>query len=108
MHTWGSGSKRPKTNAKDRLRSISGPFVCHSRLKKRMISRRNVKEALIMTSISGCAEGKGRHLSWLYKLTYVPNVGNCPAATETPVRSLCSWDDTSSRILLTSSLYVRS
>ncbi len=43
-------------------------------------------EALIINSISGCAEGKGRHLSWLYKLTFVPNVGNCPTATETPIQ----------------------
>ncbi len=42
-----------------------------------------MKEALLMTSISDCAAGKGRHLSYLYKLTYVPNVGNCPTATET-------------------------
>lgn len=41
-----------------------------------------MKEALIITSISGYVEGKSRHLSWLYKVTYVPHAGNCPIATE--------------------------
>ncbi len=43
-----------------------------------------MKEALLLTRISRCAQGKGRHLSWLDKLTDIPNVGNCPFATETP------------------------